>query len=299
MRGLLVANRNASGVHPARLESITRLLGAAGMEVEEVLATGPEAAAAALRHMLRGRSPADTRVIAVGGDGTVNAILPALVGTSFPLAILPAGTLNALAGELQIPRGLRPAIRVAVSGRPRLIDLGTANGKPFAQMAGVGFDGAVVESVVPARNKRMLSPSVLARGLQLLATYRPSRLRVTTAQVMLEAEAWLALVANAGRYTYGLCAAPGAVVDDGWLDLWLFKSGPLWRTAGQVLALLRGRHAGYPGVLHFRARSVEIVSDPPVWLHVDGDAGGRTPARLRVMPKALTVMVPPARQPAA
>jgi len=294
MRVLLVANPRAGRVNPARLAHIARLLQSARVEVGAVPASGPGIAAASLRHALQGLSPADTRVIAVGGDGTIHAILPALVGTAFPLAIVPAGTLNALAGELHIPQGIESAIRVAVGGEPRRIDVGVVNGRPFVQMAGVGFDGAAVHTVVPTENKNMLSPLVLARGLRLLSTYRPSRFRITTESSTLSAKAWLILVANASRYTYRLCASPGADIADGWLDLWVFAARSARQTVGQVLALLRGTHGGYPGVHHLRARSAQIASHPPVWLHLDGDAGGRTPAAVSVLPRALTVIVPSA-----
>jgi len=292
MRVLLVANPCAGRAHPARLAYIARLLQSARVEVGAVPASGLGMAAESLRHALQGLSPADTRVIAVGGDGTIHAILPALVGTAFPLAIVPAGTLNALAGELHIPRTIESAIRVAVSGEPRRIDVGVVNGRPFVQMAGVGFDGAVVHTVVPTENKNMLSPVVLARGLHLLSTCRPSRFRIATESSTLNAKAWLVLVANASRYTYRLCASPGADIADGWLDLWVFAAHSVRQTVGQVLALLRGAHGGYPGVRHLRARRAHIASFPPVWLHLDGDAGGQTPAIVSVLPRALTVVVP-------
>jgi diacylglycerol kinase family enzyme len=190
------------------------------------------------------------------------------MGTPFSVGIVPSGTLNALAGEMGIPRALDEAVAVAVGGRPRRIDLGLANGRPFAQMAGVGFDGAVVSSVVPSVSKNMLGISALTRGLRLLATYAPTKVSLTTESALVEAEAWLVLVANARHYTYGLRVAARAVVDDGWLDVWLFASGPGTLVAGQVVGLLRGRPGRCRGVCHVRARRLRIESDPPVLVHV-------------------------------
>lgn len=291
MRALVVANPHAGGGGRVEGERILRRLRAAGVEGVLVAAAERESAAEALRSLLVSEDPEETRVIAAGGDGTINALLPALAGTAFPLAILPMGTLNALAGELGLPRRAEAALEVAVTGVPRQIDLGLANGRMFSQMAGIGFDGAVCHQVVPMKNKRMLSVGAIARGLRLAASYRPMWLRVSTEAGTVEAETWVALVANASRYAYWLRMAPGARVDDGWLDVWLLEGRSLMETIRQVGALLRGRQ-GYPGVVHVRAREVAFESERPAYLHVDGDPAGTTPARMEVRRRALRVIVP-------
>ncbi len=140
----------------------------------------------------------------------------------------------------------------------------------------------------------MLGCSALRRGARLLTSYRATRCRVTTEAGALEGDAWLALVANARHYTYHLRVAPQAAADDGWLDVWLFESVPAAHIARQVYGLLRGRPSGCPGVRHLRARWARLESDPPVFVHVDGDQAGQTPVDISVAPAALTVMIPSA-----
>lgn len=295
MRALVVTNPN-SGARRRRAgtAAVTRRLEEAGFGVRHLRASSSSDVPGALRGALRDESPAETRVIAVGGDGTINAVLPALAGTEFPLCIVPSGTLNALAGELGIPRGLPEAMTVALEGQAHRIDLGLANGRPFAQMAGAGFDGAVVHTVVPPANKNMLGCSALSRGARLLTSYTAARCRVTTEATAVEGDVWLALVANARHYTYHLRVAPQAAADDGWLDVWLFESVPAAQVARQVYGLLRGRPSACPGVRHLRARQARLESDPPVFVHVDGDQAGQTPVDISVAPAALTVMIPSA-----
>lgn len=296
MKALLVTNPNAGRRwRGPRSDGVAQRLRQLGIPVREVLAGGPGEAAAVVDQVLRNASPDEMRVVAAGGDGTVNALLPALMGTPFPVGILPAGTLNALAGELGIPRALGEAIAVAVGGRPRRIDLGLANGRPFAQMAGVGFDGAVVRSVVPSTNKNMLSIPALARGLRLLASYTPTRIRLATESALVTANAWLVLVANAGHYTYRLRVVPRAVVDDGWLDVWMLAASPGSLVLGQAMRLMRGQSGGSPVLRHLRVRRLRIESDPPVFVHVDGDPAGRTPVDISIIPAAITVMAPAQR----
>ncbi|UCH36001.1 MAG: diacylglycerol kinase family lipid kinase, partial [Armatimonadota bacterium] len=292
---LLVANPYAGGVRRASdLARVERRLRSAGVEVRRVPAPRPSDVADALREALRGESPERTRVIVAGGDGTINAALPALMGTEFPLAVVPVGTLNVLARQLGVPLSLDAAADAAIGGGVRRIDLGIANGRPFSLMAGMGFDAAIVQQVVPALNKK--SPvglcAYLTRCLRLLREYSPSWFRVTTERLSFETRAWLVVVANASRYAYSWHLAPGASMDDGWLDLWLFQSSSPAQTAGQLLAILRSRPEGYPGVYHTRARSLRVECDPPLLLQVDGDAAGCTPADISVLPKALACVAP-------
>ncbi|MFB3880286.1 MAG: diacylglycerol kinase family protein [Armatimonadota bacterium] len=293
MRALLVCNPHAGGVHgEAALASIERRLRLARVEPERVPGADPSSVCANLQAALRGARPDEARVICIGGDGTINGILPALVGTGFPLAIIPAGTFNALAGELGIPRDVGCAVSVALTGRPRRIDIGLANGKPFCQIAGAGFDAAAVHTVLPQRNKNLLSPAALVRGLRLLAGYRSPWVRVTADGIVLESRAWLALIANASMYTYSIRAAPGARVDDALLDLWLFEGRTPAYAARQVAAILRGRAGAAAGARRVQAREIRLASDPRMFLHCDGDAAGTTPAEFEVVPGALTVFVP-------
>jgi YegS/Rv2252/BmrU family lipid kinase len=293
MRALLVCNPHAGGVHgEAALAIVERRHRRAGLDPERVPGAQPSDVCGNLGAMLRGRSSRDARLVCVGGDGTINAILPALIGADIPLAIIPAGTFNALAGELGIPRDIERAVSVALTGRPRRVDVGLANDRPFCQIAGMGFDAAAVHSVLPHRNKKLLSPAALVRGLRLLAQYRQPRVRVTADGVAVESRAWLTLVANASMYTYCIRAAPGARVDDGMLDLWLFESRSPAHAARQLAAILRGKSGTVAGAHRVQARSIQLESDPTVFLHVDGDAAGTTPVEFSLVPGALTVMTP-------
>lgn len=293
MRALLVANPRAGRVrNEATLTGIQQRLCSAGMEVSRLRASDAASLGEALRSILREVPPDQVRVVVAGGDGTVNAALPALLGTGVPLAIVPVGSVNVLARELGLPRALPDSVEVATRGVIRRVDLGIANGRPFSLMAGLGFDAAVVASVAPRLKSAIGSFAYIARGLRILAQYAPSHFRIATEERSLEAEAWLAVIANASRYTYHWTLAPEASIDDGWLDLCLFQSGSRARTLAQVMAVLGGCHADKAGVLHVRAREFRFECDPPVDLQVDGDVAGRTPAEVRIAPMALSVMVP-------
>jgi len=293
VRAFLVTNPRAGRVRgEADLARIQRRLAAAGFDVEPVPSEERDGIAGRLAEMLRGARPEETRVVAAGGDGTIHLVLPALRGTSIPLAILPVGSVNVLARELGIPLSLGAAVEVAASGELRQVDLGLANGSPFALMAGLGFDAAVVHSVAQRVKNVIGSFAYVAKGVQLLARHTPSTFRVETDGEVFEAKAWLAVVANASRYTYRWRLSPQARIDDGWLDLCLFQASSPAEGLRQAAAVLAGRHASHPGVRHIRARSLKFACSPPVAVQLDGDPAGHSPVAIEVSPGALTVVAP-------
>jgi diacylglycerol kinase (ATP) len=94
-------------------------------------------------------------VLASGGDGTVTACAGGVAGSGIPLGVLACGTGNLLARNLGLPLSLDEALTVALTGSERRLDVGTANGRPFVVMAGIGFDAAMLEGASEELKKRM------------------------------------------------------------------------------------------------------------------------------------------------
>jgi YegS/Rv2252/BmrU family lipid kinase len=292
MKALLVANPNAGGIGgEAGAVRLAQRLQEAGLAVHPIPAGVIGEVDDALRQAIQREPKGHVRVVVAGGDGTIHAALPVVVEAGVPLAILPVGSVNVLARELGIPRQLDAAIAVARDGMPRRVDVGLANGRPFALMAGIGFDAAVVRSVARPVKRLVGSFAYVASGLRLFVGYRPGRFLIFADGRQIEAQAWLAVVANAARYTYGWRIAP-ARIDDGWLDLCLFRGESAAERIGQVISVLRGRHSTHPGVEHLRARQFRFECEPPAPLQLDGDPAGTTPVEVHILRSALTVLVP-------
>ena len=285
----LVVNRIAGLGHAGGAESqIVRCLASLHCDVRVVPTTsGPQAAEVCARL----REECD-RILLAGGDGTVNSVLPALAGSGVALGLLPVGMANVLARELGIPLSIEGMCRVAAGGNVRSIDLGCANGRPFALMAGIGFDAQVIHALNP-RLKRFLGPTAyVMTALRLAPRSVAARVEVTYEGGRRELDLWLAVVANASTYTYRWKAVPGADLADGLLDLCAFRCcGPM-KTFGQVVAGVRGRHAQHPEVLLMRAASFTLTATPPLPVQVDGDAAGATPVTVTTLPGALRILVP-------
>ena len=117
-------------------------------------------------------------VFACGGDGTVRAVAEGLADSDVRLAILPAGTGNLLVANLDLPSDVDDAVALATAGGRRRIDLGELDGHPFAVMAGMGFDAAMMESTSEPLKKRLGWPAYVIGGLRRLRD-RPMRLTIS------------------------------------------------------------------------------------------------------------------------
>jgi YegS/Rv2252/BmrU family lipid kinase len=246
-----------------------------------------ELAAAALRDGSR-------LVMVWGGDGSVNEAGSALLGSGTPLAIIPAGSGNGLARELGIP--LRPdqAIAAALQGRPRSIDAGELDGRPFFNVAGVGFDARIASRFDRAPNRGLATyVRVSARELLTYAggTYRINCGDPGTIALREVRRALLVTVANSPQFGNGARIAPLAKLDDGRLDLVVFEEVSRFATICAVPRLFRGGLERVRGLTTQQIERGRIESDTPMAFHVDGEPveGGKT-LEIRVLPGALTVI---------
>ena len=236
-------------------------------------------------------------VMAQGGDGTVAACVTGLAGSDVPLAVLPGGTGNLLAANVDIPSDLDDAVEVALHGERRRLDVGVMGDDRFVIMAGIGFDAAMLRDADPRLKKRLGAVAYVISGLGHLRR-RATRfeLRLDDADAITRAGQGV-LVGNLGRLQGGLPIMPDARPDDGLLDVAVLQTRtvPDWvRLAVQVL--LRRRRKD-PELEMLRARRVEVRCDRPQPVERDGDPAGETDHLvIDVVPHALTLCVPPTRR---
>lgn len=245
-----------------------------------------------------------TLICPLGGDGTVRAVAAALVGTETPLGLLPGGTGNLLARNLNLPTvSLDDALKVALTGQNKRIDVGrltvTYPGEPerseqhiFLIMAGMGFDAAIMADA-PERLKKTVGP--LAYTFSGAKNLRGPQFKV---RVKIDDEPEFSrrtrsvVIGNCGKLTGGLVLLPLAEVDDGWLDAVLLSPAGVvgWvAVAGRVVSR---RRKGHQRVDHHRLRSMTVRCDHPEAVQIDGDPVGQARAlSATVDPLALVVRV--------
>jgi diacylglycerol kinase family enzyme len=228
-----------------------------------------------------------------GGDGMVQRCADTLVGSAVPMGILPAGTANLFATNLGIPADLPAAVRIALHGRRRELDLGRINGEHFAVMAGAGFDGDLIREADRSLKGRLGRAAYVWTGLRhVRGELVRTRVTVDGAE-WFDGEASCVLFGNVGTITGGIPAFDDARPDDGALEIGVSTAdGAIdWaRTLGRMAA---GRSAESPFVRITRGRKVRVRFAAPKTYELDGGArGGATRLKVRVVPGALTVCCP-------
>ncbi|KEF34377.1 diacylglycerol kinase [Deinococcus sp. RL] len=287
------AGRGLAGRSWPRLEAELRARGLIYEVIRE--ASGP-AARARVQAL-----PPDVAVLAVGGDGTVGALLPALVGTGRPLGLVPLGTGNDYAGMLGLKPGDFGAALARLAGPPRPADAlrVTVQGGEHAGEThlllnglGLGFDAQLTARLpdAPAWLPGLGRYAWAALSTLRWLTLTPVRAEVD-GELLYEGPSILAAVMNGTRYGGGFHISPESNPRDGLLNV--VVSGPLGRR--QVLRLmalvLPGRHLSDPRVHHRAGRVAELRWERPTWLHLDGDVLGRaTGVRAEVLPGAVLLL---------
>jgi YegS/Rv2252/BmrU family lipid kinase len=235
-------------------------------------------------------------VMAQGGDGTVMACVTGLAGTEVPLAVLPGGTGNLLATNFDIPSELDEAVEVAIGGDRVRLDVAAMDDDRFVVMGGIGFDAAMLRDANPRLKEHLGAVAYVLSGFKHL------RRRVTRFQLRLDDQPPIertgqgVLIGNLGRLQGGLPVMPDARPDDGLLDVAVLQTRTMldWLAlAARVLLRLRRKD---PQLELFQARRVEIHCDTPQPVERDGDpADARDHLVVEVVPKALTLCVPPSK----
>ena len=278
------------GVARARAEQAAALLERRGVEADVCVTERPgHAREFARTAVARGACT----VVAWGGDGTVNEVASAVAFQNATLAIIPTGSGNGLARELQIPFDHGRAFDVALGSRERCIDAGELDGHLFFNVAGIGVDARVAHRLADeGAGRRGFLRYLEVTTLELLAR-KPDDYTIVTDGTSMRVRALLIAIANARQYGNGAIIAPGARVDDGRLDVVVVADRSRLAALMQIPRLFTGQIARVSGVTMRAAVDIEITSGRPVLYHVDGEPHvGGAAIKARSRPLALRVAVP-------
>jgi diacylglycerol kinase family enzyme len=219
-------------------------------------------------------------LVAVGGDGTVSALINER--PRVPISVLPSGTENLAAQHFGLRRNPGSLARTIAAGRIARTDLGCAAGRRFMLMTGFGFDGDIVTRhhrsrtstsgrIRPTHRAAYVEPILRA---SLFYRFPSIRVRIEDAGAEEELDGTTVFVFNLPRYALGLPFAPTACQDDGLLDLVVFREPGPFRALYYLWRVLCGTHLDHPGVLHRRIHRVRVSSLGRVPVQLDGDPAG-------------------------
>jgi YegS/Rv2252/BmrU family lipid kinase len=288
----LIVNPAAGGGKSGRLgPELERALRGHGLSVRRVETRDLQhARELALEAARRGET-----VVALSGDGMIGAISDALRPVpGAVLGVLPGGRGNDFARVLGISNDPQAACATIAEGLSRPVDMGEVEGRAFVGIASAGFDSDANRIANEAPS--WLGGLVYAYGaLRALASWRPA-----TFEIELDPPGerhtftgYSIGTANSKAYGGGMYAAPGALLDDGLLEVVTMEHMSRWRFLSRVLPrVFKGTHVELPAVRVFRAAEVTISADRPFTMYADGDPIGELPLRVRAVKGAVNVIVP-------
>ena len=229
-------------------------------------------------------------VVAVGGDGHLASIAGAIRGTETELAVVPAGRGNDLARVLEIPTKTVEAVRLALEGSARPIDVGEVDGEPFLGIASLGFDS---EANRIANASRLRGNAVyLYAALKALASWRHAHFDVTVDGEHHGFTGYSVAVGNSKAYGGGMMLFPHAELDDRLLDVLLVSEHSRVRFLRMMPKVFRGTHVGEPQAVFLTGRTIEIRADRPFAVYADGDPIGEVPVTVRLGERRVRIIAP-------
>jgi diacylglycerol kinase family enzyme len=265
-------------------------VGQPGHDAELCITEGPGHATVLAREAVARGCP---RIVAVGGDGTLNEVAQAIVRTPAALGLIPCGSGNGLARYLRLPASPRKALAMLSRETPTVatLDSGLADGHPFFNAMGLGLD-AEVSRQFNGLVKRGL-PAYLRTAIAAYRQCARARFTIEDGRQRETVPALLVAVANSDQYGNDARIAPGARADDGLLDLVTIPPVGLFGAVGLAARLFLGGLDRAPGVHHWRAASFRIERAGPGLIHTDGETHLAGPVvEVSVLAQSLRVLVP-------
>jgi len=307
---LLIHNPNAGNGGPGRramLDEARRIFAAGGIHTDLAETTK---AGEATEIAQRANDERRHLVIACGGDGTLNEVVNGLAGQTnghrVPLALLPGGTANVLAKELNLPWDIPSAAEKLVRGEVREIPLGLATPlnepakkKYFLSVAGAGPDGMIVYSIDLEFKARVGILAYWWQGAREALRYKFHHFRVTAAGQQIDSS--IVVVGRTKHYGGPFKITTGADLYEDQFELMTLTTRSAFRYLSYLPSLWLGRLRGTKGVHFWKADSIvcEPLGEQPIYAHVDGEPLARLPVEFKIIPRALKLLVPRSAVPLA
>lgn len=230
-------------------------------------------------------------VVAVGGDGTVNEVGGALVGSDVALGIIPMGSGNGLGRDLNIPTDPKKAMEIILEENIISIDYGTVNDRIFLCTCGVGFDAEVAAKVSGRKNRGSLM--YLRNMLETFFQQKPQEYTVTCPEGTIKDKAFVVTCANASQYGYNAHIAPHADIQDGLMNVAILKPLSILDVPQTSLQLFTKKIDENSKMVELLTNEVTIIREQAGVMHIDGDPVemGKE-INVKIIPFGLKVLVP-------
>ena len=232
-------------------------------------------------------------IIACGGDGTINEVASCLVGTSIKLGIIPVGSGNGLASNLNIPRNFDKAIAIIKKGNSTAMDVGQLNHKYFFSNMGIGIDAMIIKKYERA-GKRTL-PAYIKAALSSSLEFKPQKTIVHFNNQIVETDPLMLFISNSNEMGYNMSLTPKASLHDGLLDMIIIPKLSFLEKIMLGYYVLRNTIEKFKKAKHFLVKDIQIEMPSKIFIdaQIDGEQYNLKTNKIKVslLPKALQVLI--------
>ncbi|MFZ7103990.1 MAG: YegS/Rv2252/BmrU family lipid kinase [Peptococcaceae bacterium] len=234
-----------------------------------------------------------SKVLVAGGDGTIHQVVNGLLfnNINLPLGIFPVGTANDFANYLGIPRGVKEACDIILRGYSSEWDLGMVNGKYFINIASAGLLTDVSQRTDINLKNNLGKLAYYLKGIEQLPHFHPIEINLKSAACSFKGQVYLFLVMN-GRAAGGFPkVAPNAAMQDGLLEVLLFKPCLLPELVALFIKVVKGEHLNSPYIRYFQTKELTIACNTDLITDLDGEKGPAFPLKFSCLPGKIKVFV--------
>lgn len=233
-------------------------------------------------------------ILIAGGDGTVDLVVNAMkeLDIKIPIGILPTGTANDFSNALQISFDIKEAINEIINSKPKKIDIGKVNNKYFINVASAGMFTDVSQRINTDLKNSFGRISYYIKGIEEALYMRKFKIKVSSEEMYYDGDMYLMLIFN-GKTAGNINLAYKAEIDDGYLDVIIFKGMPIPKSIPVLISVLRGDYLDqYNGneILYFKTKKVHIECEDSLITDIDGEKGLDFPLNIECIKDGIEVM---------
>lgn len=232
------------------------------------------------------------RIVAVGGDGTVNEVLNGIVGTSSALGVIPGGSGNDFIRSINENSEIETILHDNIYGRIIKSDIGKCNGKYFINVASSGFDAQVVIETINAKKIFSGSFAYIAALIKTIFSYKGSKINIKIDESEFNENSLLIAVANGRYYGGGMLPAPEAKINDGLFHICHIKHVGKLKMFALFPRFMKGKHGDIREVSMLIGRNVRIEANSELPVNVDGETFFSRQISFEIIPGGINIIVP-------
>ncbi|MBQ6631982.1 MAG: YegS/Rv2252/BmrU family lipid kinase [Romboutsia sp.] len=233
-------------------------------------------------------------LLLAGGDGTIDIIINTMkrLNIDLPVGILPVGTANDFAHSLGLSFDIKQALENIINSKPKAFDIGKINDKYFINVASSGMFTDVSQKINPDFKNYMGKVAYYITGIEQALHLRAFNIKVKSEEVEYKGNMYLMLVFN-GKTAGNLNLAYKAELDDGYLDVIIFKDMPIPKSIPIFINVLRGEHlekSNEDDILYFKTKEIHIECMDELVTDIDGEKGPDFPLNIKCIEGGIKIL---------